>query len=201
MGNEPLQQRMEEAIWIAGNMFARGRATGSTANLSFLHNDLCYITGTGTSFGRLSEASFSMLDLSGNHLSGIKPSKEYPLHLIMYKNNANVQAVIHSHSFYSTLWSVYYNGLSPNNCIPKYTPYLEMKLGQVKLVDYAPPGSAELFHMFSSAADGRLGYLLRNHGPIVGAESPLEAFYLLEELEESAHLAWQLRQEKTKGIL
>ena len=78
--------------------------------------------------------------------------------------------------------------------MPEHTPYLKMKLGKVGLIPYAPPGSRELFQLFEEHMEGSDGYLLQNHGPVVGAASMMDAFYAIEELEESARIAWSLRQ-------
>ena len=75
-----------------------------------------------------------------------------------------------------------------------------MKLGRVGLVPYAKPGSQELFAAFKKCVNNSEGYLLKNHGPVVGGEDLMSAFYNLEELEESAHIAWKLRKEGLKEI-
>ena len=48
-----LERKKEDAIWIAKTLFERGRATGSSANLSFLHEGHIYITGSGTCCRRI----------------------------------------------------------------------------------------------------------------------------------------------------
>ncbi len=102
-----------------------------------------------------------------------------------------IQAVIHTHSFYATLWSCAVHK-NRTDCIPQYTPYLKMKLGTVGLVPYGKPGSEELFPAFRQCVSGSDGFLLENHGPIVGGKNLLDAFYCLEELEESARMAWEI---------
>lgn len=189
---EALQTQFDNAIWIANSLFERGKTAGSSANMSFLSDGKVYITGTGTCFGKLTKESFSIIDLDGKHLDGTKPSKEFPLHILLYQNNPQVKAVIHTHSFYATLWSCYCTS-GERNVIPSHTPYLQMKLGDIGSVPYAPPGSQKLFQAFSHVLDDRCGYLLQNHGPVVGAPDLWSAFYGLEELEESAHIAWELR--------
>lgn len=74
-----------------------------------------------------------------------------------------------------------------------------MKLGTVGLVPYEKPGSKELFQVFSQHLNNSDGYLLKNHGSIVGGEDLMNAFFNLEELEESAHIAWELRGKNAKG--
>lgn len=184
-----INKQIEEAIWIAKNLFSRNRVSGSSANLSFCFEDNIYITGSGTSFGQLTPENFAVVTRDGNHLSGPKPSKEMPMHLLMYKEHEDIRAVLHTHSFYSTIWSMV-ESLDEMDAIPKFTPYLEMKLGRVILVPYAPPGSQELFQLFGEKAHEARAFLLKNHGPVVGHKNLMETFYGLEELEESAKIAW-----------
>lgn len=82
-------------------------------------------------------------------------------------------------------------GLPVLGDIPRYTPYLEMKLGAVVEIPYAPPGSQELFSLMRERVGTERGYLLCNHGPIVAGRSLMNAFECLEELEQSSWLAWE----------
>ncbi|MDF2531967.1 MAG: class aldolase/adducin family protein [Clostridia bacterium] len=194
-----LDTKYKDAIWIAKSLFERGKVSGSSANMSFLHDGNIYITGSGTSFGALSVKDFAVVNMKGEHISGIQPSKELPLHKIYYEKNKSIQAVIHTHSFYSTLWSCL-NHKSITDMIPSYTPYLKMKLGTVGLIPYAKPGSQLLFNIFAERVNDSDGYLLQNHGPLVGDKDLMAAFYCLEELEESARIAWELRNENIDVI-
>ena len=187
-----LEQKYKEALWIAQSLFERGKVSGSSANMSFLHEGNIYITGSGTSFGSLREEDLAVVDMNEKHIAGIQPSKELPLHRIYYQKNPSIQAVIHTHSFYATLWSCLEHE-NTYDVIPEYTPYLKMKLGTVGLIPYAKPGSTELFEQFARLSDKSDGYLLQNHGPLVGDRNLMSAFYCLEELEESARIAWELR--------
>lgn len=56
-----------------------------------------------------------------------------------------------------------------------------------------PRPSQELFTLFAQAAPISDGWLLRNHGPVAPGKSLMDAFHALEELEESARVAWELR--------
>lgn len=190
--SDTLEKKLEQAVWIAHSLFERGKTAGSTANMSFRHEDKIYITASGTCFGTLKKEDFAVIDLNGDVLGDKKPSKEFPLHLSLYQTKEQTGAVIHTHSFYSTVWSC----LSHENerdCIPSYTPYLKMKLGTVGLIPYAKPGTEELFKAFRERIKDSDGYLLRNHGPVAGGKDLMDAFYILEELEESAKVAWTLK--------
>lgn len=189
---DSLEDKFQQSIWIGKSLFERNKVSGSSANMSFLHDNKIYITGSGTCFGNLDEEDFSVLSRDGDFIAGKKPSKEFPLHKILYDNRDNVKAVIHTHSFYSTIWSSIDHKKS-DDCIPKYTPYLSMKIGKIGLIDYDLPGSDELFRLFEAKVADSDGYILKNHGPVVGHKSLMEAFYALEELEESAKTAWYFK--------
>ena len=189
---DELTDLFHQAEWIGKQLFARNKVSGSSANMSFLHDGRIYITGTGTCFGNLDRRSFAVCNRAGECLNDVRPSKELPLHLMMYlKSGSSVKAVIHTHSFYATLWSCLQHD-EEEDVIPQYTPYLKMKLGKIAMVPYGRPGSEELFRNFEKCLTENDGYLLSNRGPVVGGKSLMDAFYCLEELEESAHLAWEL---------
>lgn len=194
-----IDEKKSQALWIAHTLFQLGKTSGSTGNLSFRDGENIYISRSGSSFGTMQADDFSVIDLMGNQKAGGRPSKEAPLHLAYYKRFTDVQAVIHTHGRYGVLWGCL-PGLDEKNCVPEWTPYLKMKLGNIGLVPYEKPGSDELFAAFEKYMDREKGYLLRRHGAIVGAKNLMEAFYGIEELEESAFIAWNLMLAKNDTL-
>lgn len=142
-----LQEKLDSAVWAAHSLFERGKTAGSSANMSFRHNDLVYISASGSCFGTMRREDFTAVRMDGTSVSDKKPSKEWPLHLALYGKSADIGAVIHTHSTYSVLWS-FVPAQSEQDCIPDHTPYLKMKLGTVGLVPYEKPGSEALFSAF-----------------------------------------------------
>ena len=69
-----LQEKLEQAVWVAHSLFDRGRTSGSSANMSFLHQGNVYITASGTCFGRLTENDFAVVDGNGRNLSAKRAS-------------------------------------------------------------------------------------------------------------------------------
>ena len=92
------------------------------------------------------------------------------------------------HSTYAVLWGMQ---CVPGtlDVMPDITPYLRMKLGTVGCVEYAMPGSKELF---DALADHSAGWLLMRHGTVVPGKTILDAFYAQEELEETAKILWEM---------
>lgn len=188
-----LKQKKEAALWAAKSLFERNKTSGSSANLSFIHDGILYISASGTCLGTLAEHDFAAISPDGVLLSEKKPSKELPLHQMLYQKDPSIGAVIHTHSTYSVLWSFTpYAAGHPHDCIPPLTPYLNMKLGAVGLIPYEKPGSVELFQAFKERIGSSRGFLLKQHGPVVPGKDIMDAFYCLEELEESARIAWEM---------
>lgn len=190
---DELQKKLRDAIWIGKSLFDRNKTSGSSANMSFLHDGKMYITKSGSCFGSLTEEQFAVMDMDGKILSDNKPSKEWPLHLCVYKHRPEAQAVIHTHGTYAVLWS-FVPAPDETDVIPHHTPYLKMKLGTVGAVPYEQPGSQALFDAFEQRVDKSGGYLLKQHGAVVPGKNLMDAFYSIEELEESAKIAWMLRK-------
>lgn len=191
-GTDPvLDQKLSDAVWTARSLFDRGKTSGSSANMSFCHKDRIYISATGSCFGTMKKEDFAVLSMDGTVLSEKKPSKEWPLHLALYEKSSETGAVIHTHSTFSVLWS-FVPAKNDQDCIPDHTPYLKMKLGTVGLIPYEKPGSEALFQAFRERVGASNGFLLKNHGPVVPGKTVMDAFFRLEELEESARIAWEL---------
>lgn len=186
-----IRKRLEQAVWVARTLFQRGRVTGNTGNISLRIGERIYVSASGSTFASLTEEQFGVTDLDGRILEGPKMSKEWPLHLAVYRARREVGAVIHTHSLYSVLWSCLEHE-NEADCIPDHTPYLRMKLGSVGLVPYEPPGSPALFRAFEQRLERSDGWLLCRHGAVVPGRDVMDAFFCLEELEESAHVAWEL---------
>ena len=205
MESMELQVLKEQAVWTAHTLFDRNKTSGTTANISFLINDTIYISRSGSCFGTLKVDDFVAVSLNSDvstcRQDSNKPSKELELHRILYQTHPEVTAVIHTHAPYATLWSCLKHK-ADRDVIPWYTPYLSMKLGSVALVPYAPPGSEELFNAFQRSIGVERGYLLQNHGPIVGGKTMMNAFEAIEELEQSVWIAWNLlnRADASKPI-
>lgn len=141
MNESSLRQQM---VSIARSFFNRGYATGSAGNLSVqLADGTILATPTGSCLGELNAEELSHVTLSGELLSGLKPSKEVSFHLALYRNNPQCRAVVHLHCHYLTALSCLQN-LDPANTLPACTPYVVMRVGEIPLVPYFRPGDPQI---------------------------------------------------------
>lgn len=68
-----------------------------------------------------------------------------------------------------------------------------MKLEQIRVIPYARPGSAELARLMAQRSRTGRGFLLANHGIVVGAADLESAVHQNEEFEETAKLYLHLK--------
>jgi ribulose-5-phosphate 4-epimerase/fuculose-1-phosphate aldolase len=171
----------------SASLYQRGFSVGSAGNISAAVEDGFLITPTNSSLGFLDPQRISKLDRSFNHIAGDPPSKEVFLHRAFYETVAKAGAVVHLHSTYATALSCL-EGIDPDNAMPPLTPYVVMRVGQVKLIPYVRPGDPRMGDMIRALGGKFTAVLLANHGPVVAGPDLLSAIYAAEELEETAKL-------------
>lgn len=183
----------EQICLLAKSMFDRGLTGGSTGNISARTEDGgLLVSPTGSSFGRLDPVELSRFDAAGQHIAGLKPTKEMPLHSAFYETRKSAGAVVHLHSCHSVAWSMMPE-IDPDNVLPPLTPYAIMKLGKVQLLPFFMPGDAAMGEALRSLGGKRSAVLLANHGPVVAGKDVEAACNAIEELEETAKLAIMMR--------
>jgi methylthioribulose-1-phosphate dehydratase len=100
-----------DAISTVGSYLAtRGWAPATSGNYSCrLNEQLVAITVSGKSKGELTRDDIMVVDLSAKAVgSNKKPSDEAMLHTSLYQHDAQIAAVLHTHSVYATVLSRYY---------------------------------------------------------------------------------------------
>lgn len=186
------QATRELLVRLSRSLFERGYSVGSAGNISVAVEDGILMTPTNSCLGFLEADRISKLDRSGRHISGDKPSKEVFLHQAFYETRPGTGAVVHLHSTYATALSCLPD-LDANDCIAPLTPYVVMRVGQVRLLPYVRPGEPAMGEMIRELQGKHAAVLLANHGPVVTAKDLTTAVYAAEELEETAKLLVLLR--------
>ncbi len=72
--------------------------------------------------------------------------------------------------------------------LPPLTAYYVMRVGQLALLPYYPPGDAGLAQAVGRAAINHGSILLAHHSTVVAGKDLEDAVYTSEELEETARL-------------
>jgi 3-dehydro-4-phosphotetronate decarboxylase len=178
----------DEICAVGRSLFDRRLTAGSTGNISLrLSSGDLLMTPTNASLGDLDPARLSLLNASGRHLSGDKPTKEAFLHSCMYCERAGAGAVVHLHSTHSVAVSILAD-TDPRDVLPPLTAYYVMRVGRLPLIPYHAPGDEALALAVKAEAGAHHAVLLANHGPVVAGATLREAQYAIEEMEETARL-------------
>lgn len=202
-------QARDEICRIGHSLFERGYVHATAGNIS-IRLDEEYgggylITPTDACLGFLDPARLARLDAQLNLLSGDKSSKTIALHQGIYRTSrlfdSKTCCVIHTHSTHCVQLSLHPNA---TELLPALTPYFVMKVGHVPLIPYYRPGAPQAAEVVAQTIThyGERGTPLRavmltRLGPNVWHDSPAAAMATLEELEETARLACQIRASGT----
>ena len=184
---------------LGTSFFERGLTFGRTGNISVRLGGEILVTPTGSSLGRLDPDALSVIDATGAHLGGPKPSKEAFLHAAVYRARPDAGSIVHLHSTYSVAVSCLVD-LNPDDVLPPLTAYYVMRVGRLPLLPYYAPGDDSLEPLAEKVAGENRAFLLANHGPVVAAGDLAAAADAVEELEETARLFLLLQGHATRPL-
>ena len=175
-------------------MYRRGLVGAYSGNTSLRltgsgDDSLLLVTPTHHPYYRLQPDELVVVNLDGEPVSPapMPPSSETRLHLEIYRQRADVQAVAHTHSIYASVAAVI------GRDIPPLIDEMLMTIGgPIKVSKYGFPGTQELAEQAYAALGDRNAALLRNHGAVgVGPDiwEALEVCDLVERLAQIFVLA------------
>lgn len=155
------------------------RGTGGNLSIYDHENNLMIITPSGIGYHETKLDDLVILNRDGQVIEGHrKPSSEYLMHLEVYKNRPEFNALIHTHSTYATTLSVL------NKPLPAVDYLIALAGGNdVPIAKYASFGTQELANNAVDAMRGRSAVILANHGLNVAGKTLEQSFNDLEIIE------------------
>lgn len=173
-------------------MLDLGLTTGTRGNISVRcpESGLIYITPSAMDYGAVAREDIIVMDVSGNIIEGDrKPSIEKELHILIYRERSEINAVLHTHSLYSTVFAVL------NESIPPVTDEAAQVLGEsVKVAQYALPGTHALaVNCAQALGKSSMACLLANHGAVCIGGNLSKAFDVCTTLEATARIFYMAR--------
>jgi L-fuculose-phosphate aldolase len=199
----PEHELRQEMVRVGRLMWERGYVASTDGNLSArLGPDRLLVTPTGLSKGFLSADDLVVIRLDGGpelrpatRGRDRRPSSEIRLHLEVYAQRADVNAVVHAHPPLATAFSI--AGVSLVRCV---IPEVIVSLGGIPTTQYATPGTAEVPETIRQAVQHYDAIILAHHGSLTVGRSLWEAYLRLERVEHTAQItlaAHQLGQVNT----
>ena len=171
-------------------LVTKGLTTGTGGNISIFDKEKKYfaISPSGIDYFETEPEDVVIMDLDGKVVEGKrKPSSEWMMHLIFYKKRDDVEAVVHTHSrFSSTISCMRWD-------IPALHYYVAFAGKTIPCAKYASYGTQELAdNAFEGMGEGKAA-LLANHGLITIGRSVKEAFLVAEMSEEMAEYYYRTK--------
>src|SRR5438128_5285024 len=145
-----------DIVEIGRRMYARCYTAASDGNISVrLGGDRLLMTPKSVCKGFMSPDMMCITDLSGRKLEGDRdPSSEMLMHLEVYRERPDVQAVVHAHPPTATGFAV--AGIPLDKAV---LAEVRTTLGSIPIADYATPSTSELpdaVRQYIRAHDGML---------------------------------------------
>ena len=184
-----LNDKKDALIAVAKRCFDLRLQTNAGGNLSVRLEsaDAIVIKPSGVGFAECARDNLQVAHLDGMiEPSDYKPSKDLEFHLDLYRIRPDVNAVVHCHSPWATGYA------SAGVEIPCLTVQTIEKIGRLPLIPLSgsggPQTKAEISPVFEDPKV--VAATLANHGTVGVGPTLMRAQYLVEIIEETAHIAF-----------
>ena len=187
----------DDLVATAKRMSELGLTPGMSGNVSVRSPVGMIVTPSGMPYSDLRPDDAVEMKMDGAVRPGQKtPSTEWRLHRDILGSRSDIQAIVHTHSLYSTTISML------RRPIPA-VHYMIVLAGsdEIPCAEYATFGSAELALNAVSALRGGDACLLANHGMVALGQSLASALKLAAEVETLASQYWHAAQVGSPHVL
>ncbi|NLJ44334.1 MAG: class II aldolase/adducin family protein [Bacteroidales bacterium] len=181
----PYKNERKEVARFMRRLYRQGLTTTSGGNISCrITDDIVVITPSATDKGRMKWNEVGIVNINGENLTpGLKPSIELGMHLLIYRKNKHVSAIVHAHPLFATAFTAMTPGINTS-----LTAEARAVCGDPAFVPYALMGTSDLAEIVSEYISRSDILLLENHGILAAGSSLLQAFDRLEVLENAAKM-------------
>jgi L-fuculose-phosphate aldolase len=182
-----LDEQIRADIVEAGRrMYGRGYVASNDGNISARLDDRRLMTTPkNVSKGFMTPDMMVVVDYNGHKVSGDRDaSSELPMHLEIYRNRPDVNAVVHAHPPIATGFAV--AGIPLTRAV---LAEVITTLGSIPIAEYGTPSTAELPEAVRKYIKAHDGMLLANHGAVTCGPSVLAAYYKMETIEHFAKIS------------
>lgn len=173
-----------ELIRVTRQAYGEKMFAATSGNLSYYDRAAgrMYITPSSYPYDRMTEADVMVIDLDGNVLEGAhRPSSEWRLHAAVYRADASVCAVVHTHSPYATAFAINHLPIPP--VLYEIVYFLG---GEIPVAEGAIPGTDAVGENCVKVLKDRYGCLMGNHGALAVGDTLARAYTRAVYIEDAA---------------
>jgi glutamate-1-semialdehyde 2,1-aminomutase len=177
---------IEASLWLSENgFFGSKRGTGGNVSTRITGESAMAITPSSAKYQELSINNICVLNFDLSPVEGnLAPSVESGMHSIIYQNRPDVNAVVHTHQIFGSVFSLL------SEPIPALFDEVSFALGHmVEIIPYALSGSADLVsNVAGKISNNANAYIIQNHGVLALGRNLDKAILHAELLEKVAQI-------------
>jgi L-fuculose-phosphate aldolase len=175
-----------DIVEIGRRMYARGYVASNDGNISVrLDASRVLTTPKGVSKGFMTPDMMVITDMSGRKIAGARDaSSELQMHLAVYRERPDANAVVHAHPPIATGFAV--AGIPLTRAV---LAEVITTLGSIPIADYGTPSTTELASAVARDIRAHDALLLANHGAVTVASEVFAAYYKMETIEHFASIS------------
>jgi L-fuculose-phosphate aldolase len=191
----------KQIVDLCQKLLKEKHVIGSAGNVSLrVKNDeeeFVLITPSNVRYEEMEPEDILTINMEGKVIEGSRnPSVEKQMHLSIYHEREDVNAIIHAHSIYSTILSAL--NMSIPAIFEEFVPYIG---GEVLCAKYGEAGTEELAEGVLNALEERNAVLLANHGNLCCGSHLDGAYTVLQYLERGAKIYYLAKLIKDPNLL
>lgn len=185
-----------EIVKVGQLLYEKTLVVGGDGNISArLDESRVLCTPSGLCKGMMTEEQLVVIDMQGNRVDtpteankALSPTSEMTMHLQVYHQRPDVQAVVHAHPPYTITLSI--ANISLADCM---LPEAIVNLGLIQTTPYSTPAGPENAAAIRNVIRNHNAIVLQRHGSLTVGKSPLDAFFRTETLEQIARITYMLQ--------
>jgi D-3-phosphoglycerate dehydrogenase len=198
---DKIESLRKEIVDLCKKLLEEKHVIGSAGNVSLRVKDndkeFVLITPSNVRYDEMTPEDILTVNMEGKVIEGNRnPSVEKKMHLSIYREREDVNAIIHAHSIYSTVLSALNMTIPP--IFEEFVPYIG---GEVLCAEYGEAGSEELAEDVLNALEERNAVLLANHGNLCCGSHLDGAYTILKYLERGAKIFYLAKLIKDPNLL
>ena len=172
-------------------MLKTGFVLGTAGNVSVrvqlpTGEDAIIITPSSVEYTNLQVEDLVLIDMHGEKLLGVRnPSSERRLHLAIYRERSDINAIIHSHAPYSTALSIAKMPLGP--FVDEVIPFI----GGCEVSEFGMAGTDELAENAVKALGNNMTVMIANHGNVGCGKDIEQAWFSCQLVEFAAKIQYR----------
>jgi L-fuculose-phosphate aldolase len=180
------EQIRDDIVEVGRRLWGRGYVASNDGNISVrLDERRLMTTPANVSKGFMTPDMMVITDFEGKKLSGDrKASSEIKMHLQVYRDRPDANAVVHAHPPTATGFAV--AGIPLDRAV---LAEVVTTLGSIPIAEYATPSTDELPAACSKYLKAHDGLLLANHGALAIGPDLFTAYYRMETIEHFAKIS------------